>query len=178
MKAVPKKKHKKKHSSLSQAARLLTDKEFLAKANQLVEPVCDAEGMELVHAEYQMEPGGKVLRLYIDKPDGISLDDCVAISRQVSDLLDIYIEGDQQYRLEVSSPGSNRPLGKPEDFNRFKDHSARIQIAEAINGQKKFKGILNGIQDGIVTLLVMGKPIALPYEKITKARLINNSGEN
>ncbi len=178
MKAVPKKRHKKKHSSLSQAATLLTDKEFLAKTNQLVEPVCDAEGMELVHAEYQMEPGGKVLRLYIDKPDGISLDDCVAISRQVSDLLDIYMEGDQQYRLEVSSPGSNRPLGKPQDFNRFKDHSARIQIAEAINGQKKFKGILNGIQDGIVTLLVMGKPIALPYEKITKARLINNSGEN
>ncbi len=178
MKAVPKKKHKKKQSSLSQAATLLTDKEFLAKANQLVEPVCDAEGMELVHTEYQMEPGGKVLRLYIDKPDGISLDDCVAISRQVSDLLDIYIEGDQQYRLEVSSPGSNRPLGKSEDFNRFKDHSARIQIAEAINGQKKFKGILNGLQDGIVTLLVMGKPIALPYEKITKARLINNSGEN
>ncbi len=178
MKAVPKKRHKKKYSSLSHAATLLTDKEFLAKANKLVEPVCDAEGMELVHAEYQMEPGGKVLRLYIDKPDGISLDDCVAISRQVSDLLDIYIEGDQQYRLEVSSPGSNRPLGKPEDFNRFKDHSARIQIAEAINGQKKFKGILSGIQDGIVTLLVMGKPIALPYEKITKARLINNSGEN
>ena len=157
---------------------MLTDKEFLARACQLVEPVCNAEGVELVYAEYQMEPGGKVLRLYIDKPDGISLDDCVAISRQVSDLLDIYIEDDQQYRLEVSSPGSNRPLGKPDDFNRFKDRSARIHIAEPINGQKKFKGILNGIQDDIVTLLVMGKPVALPYEKITKARLINNSGEN
>ncbi len=175
---MPKKKFKKKRSSVPQAATLLTDKEFLARASQLVEPVCDAEGAELVHAEYQVEPGGKVLRLYIDKPDGIGLDDCAAISRQVSDLLDIYIEGDQQYRLEVSSPGSNRPLGKPDDFTRFKDHAARIQIAEAINGQKKFKGILNGIQNGIVTLLVMGKPVALPYEKITKARLINNSGEN
>lgn len=137
MRPVAKKKHRKKQSSAPGAVALLTDKEFIAKARQLVEPVCDAEGMELVHAEYQTEPGGKVLRLYIDKPDGVSLDDCVAISRQVSDLLDIYIEGDQQYRLEVSSPGSNRPLGKPDDFNRFKDHSARIQIAEAINGQKK-----------------------------------------
>ena len=178
MRPVAKKKYKKKQPSAPQAVALLTDKEFIAKAKQLVEPVCDAEGVELVHAEYQMEPGGKVLRLYIDKPDGISLDDCVAISRQVSDLLDIYIEDDQQYRLEVSSPGSNRPLGKPDDFNRFKDHPARIQIAEAIDGQKKFKGTLQGIQDGIVTLLVMGKPVALPYEKITKARLINNSGEN
>ena len=175
---MAKKKYKKKQSSASQVVALLTDKEFLARASQLVEPVCDAEGIELVHAEYQLEPGGKVLRLYIDKPDGISLDDCVAISRQVSDLLDIYIEGDQQYRLEVSSPGSNRPLGKPDDFNRFKDQSVRIKIAEAINGQKKFKGILKGIDDGIVTLLVMGKPVALPHEKITKARLINNSGEN
>ena len=178
MKPVQKKKPKKKQSSASQVAALVTDKEFLAKASQLVEPVCDAEGIELVHAEYQMEPGGKVLRLYIDKPEGISIDDCVAVSRQVSDLLDIYIEGDQRYRLEVSSPGSNRPLGKPDDFNRFKDHSVRVQIAEALNGQKKFKGILKGIQDGIVTLLVMGKPIDIPLEKITKARLINNSGEN
>ena len=178
MKPVAKKKYKKKQSPAPQAVNLLTDKEFIDKVNHLVEPVCDAEGLELVYTEYQMEPGGKVLRLYIDKPDGISLDDCVAISRQVSDLLDIYIEGDQQYRLEVSSPGLNRPLGKPDDYNRFKDHSVRIHIVEAINGQKKFKGVLKGIQDGIVTLLVTGKPVALPHEHITKARLINNSGEN
>ena len=110
MKPVRKKNFKKKQARSRQAAAPFSDQEFLAKANQLVEPVCDAEGLELVHAEYQTEPGGKILRLYIDKPDGISIDDCVAISRQVSDLLDIYVEGDQQYRLEVSSPGSNRPL--------------------------------------------------------------------
>ncbi len=177
MKPVRKKKFKKQSSS-PQAAALLSDQEFLTKASQLVEPVCNAEGLDLVHAEYQMEPGGKVLRLYIDKLDGICIDDCVAISRQASDLLDIYIECGQQYRLEVSSPGSNRPLGKPDDFNRFRDQSARIQISEAVNGQKKFKGTLKGMKDGIVTLLVMGKPVALPYEKIIKARLINYSGEN
>jgi len=178
MKQKRKKTNRKKQASALQSQDSLPDQVFLAEANRLVEPVCDAEGMDLVHAEYQTEPGGKVLRLYIDKPDGISIDDCVAISRQVSDLLDIYMPGDQQYRLEVSSPGANRPLVKPDDFNRFKDQSARIQISDSINGQKKFKGILAGIQDGIVTLLVMEKPVAIPFEKITKARLINYSGEN
>ena len=157
---------------------VLSDARFLAEANRLVEPVCDAEGLELVHMEYQMEPGGKVLRVYIDKPDGINIDDCAAISRQASDLLDIYIEGDHRYRLEVSSPGSNRPLTKQEDFNRFKDQLARIQTSRSIEGQKKFKGTLTGIKDGVVTLMVVEKSVAIPFEDITKARLINYSGEN
>jgi len=161
-----------------QEADTLPDKDFLTKVNSLAKPVCDAEGLELVHTEYQMEPGGKVLRLYIDKPDGITIDDCAAISRQVSDLLDIYIESDHRYRLEVSSPGSNRPLTKQEDYNRFKDHLVRLQSARSIDGQKKFKGTLTGIKDGIVTLTVVEKSVAIPFEDITKARLINYSGEN
>ena len=168
----------KKKDPLQQAAVTLSDKTFLASVNRLVEPVCDAEGLELVHTEYQMEPGGKVLRLYIDKPDGISIDDCAAVSRQVSDLLDIYIESDHRYRLEVSSPGSNRPLTKQDDFNRFKDQLVRIQASRSIDGQKKFKGTLTGIKDGVVTLTVMEKSVAIPFEDIIKARLINYSGEN
>ncbi|MFC1876135.1 ribosome maturation factor RimP [Thermodesulfobacteriota bacterium] len=168
----------KKKDSLQQAAVTLSDKTFLSGVNRLVEPVCDAEGLELVHTEYQMEPGGKVLRLYIDKPDGISIDDCAAISRQVSDLLDIYIESDHRYRLEVSSPGSNRPLTKQGDFNRFKGQLVRIHSSRSIDGQKKFKGTLTDIKDGIVTLAVVEKSVAIPFEDITKARLINYSGEN
>ena len=168
----------KKKDSLQQAAATLSDERFLASVKQLAEPVCDAEGLELVHTEYQMEPGGKVLRLYIDKPDGISIDDCAAISRQVSDLLDIYIESDHRYRMEVSSPGSNRPLTKQDDFNRFRNQLVRIQSSRSIDGQKKFKGTLTGIKDGIVTLTVVEKSVAIPFENITKARLINYSGEN
>ena len=168
----------KKKDPLQQAAVALSDKNFLASVNRLVEPVCDAEGIELVHTEYQMEPSGKVLRLYIDKPDGIKLDDCAAISRQVSDLLDIYIESDHRYRLEVSSPGSNRPLTKHVDFKRFKGQLVRIQSSRSIDGQKKFKGTLTDIKDGIVTLAVVEKSVAIPFEDITKARLINYSGEN
>ena len=168
----------KKKDSLQQAAVTLSDKKFLASVNRLVEPVCDAEGLELVHTEYQMEPGGKVLRLYIDKPDGITLDDCAAISRQVSDLLDVYIESDHRYRLEVSSPGSNRPLTKQTDFKRFKGQLARIQSCRSIDGQKKFKGTLTDIKDGVVMLTVVEKSVAISFEDITKARLINYSGEN
>ncbi len=178
MKQKKKKSRVKKKDSLEQAAVILSDKTFLASVNRLAEPVCDAEGIELVHAEYQMEPGGKVLRLYIDKPDGIGIDDCAAISRQVSDLLDVYIESDHRYRLEVSSPGSNRPLTKPTDFKRFKGQLARIQSSRSIDGQKKFKGTLTDIKDGIVTLTVVEKSVAIPFEDITKARLINYSGEN
>ena len=163
---------------LRQATAILSDEKFLAEANRLAEQVCDAEGLEWVHTEYQMEPGGKVLRLYIDKPDGISIDDCTAVSRQMSDLLDIYAENDHRYRLEVSSPGPNRPLAKKDDFNRFKGQSARIQSSCSIDGQKKFKGTLAGIEDGIVTLKVVNKSVAIPFESITKARLINYSGEN
>lgn len=168
----------KKKDPLQRAAVTLSDKTFLASVNRLVEPVCDAEGLELVHTQYQMEPGGKVLRLYIDKPDGISIDDCAAVSRQVNDLLDIYIENDHRYRLEVSSPGSNRPLTKQDDFNRFKDQLIRIQASRSIDGQKKFKGTLTGIKDGFVTLTVVEKSVAIPFEDIIKARLINYSGEN
>ena len=178
MKQKKKKSRVKKKDSLEQAAVILSDKTFLSSVNRLAEPVCDAEGIELVHAEYQMEPGGKVLRLYIDKPDGIGIDDCAAISRQVSDLLDVYIESDHRYRLEVSSPGSNRPLTKPTDFKRFKGQLARIQSSRSIDGQKKFKGTLTDIKDGIVTLTVVEKSVAIPFEDITKARLINYSGEN
>ena len=178
MKKQKKKRRTGKKDSRQQAAAILSDKMFLASVNRLVEPVCDAEGIELVHTEYQMEPGGKVLRLYIDKPDGVGIDDCAAISRQVSDLLDIYIESDHRYRLEVSSPGSNRPLTKQGDFKRFKGQLVRIQSSRSIDGQKKFKGTLTDIKDGIVMLTVMEKSVAIPFEDITKARLINNSGEN
>lgn len=178
MKRKKKKGRVKKKDPLQQSAVSMSDKAFLAGVIRLAEPVCDAEGIELVHTEYQMEPGGKVLRLYIDKPDGIGIDDCAVISREVSDLMDIYIESDHRYRLEVSSPGSNRPLTKQDDFKRFKGQLVRIQSSRSIDGQKKFKGLLTDIKDGIVMLTVVEKSVAIPFADIIKARLINYSGEN
>jgi ribosome maturation factor RimP len=86
---------------------------------RLADPVCQSEGMELVHVEFQREPGGLTLRLYLDKPNGVTLDDCVAISRQLEDILDVHARDIPPYRLEVSSPGIERPVGKLADFMRY-----------------------------------------------------------
>jgi ribosome maturation factor RimP len=153
-------------------------RDFLLQVCRIVEPVCESQGMDLVHVEYQKEPAGRILRLYIDKPGGVTLDDCAATSRQVSDLLDIYIDRETSYHLEVSSPGTNRPLGKVDDFNRFKEHSVRIKLFRPKNGQKNFKGILMGVEDSKVNLMVNDQPVVINIGDIAKARLINHIGES
>ena len=145
---------------------------------QLAEPVCRSEGLELVHVEYQHEPGGKILRVYIDRNEGVSLDDCVNISRQLNDLLDVHLETGSPYRLEVSSPGSNRPLGKPADFDRFKGQTARIKTASPVYGRKNFKGVLKGTVETNVLLAIEKDTIQIPLDSIVKARLVNYNGEN
>ena len=109
-------------------------------AATLVEPVCAAAGLELVLAEFRRESTGRILRLYIDRPDGgVTLDDCAAISRQVTDLLDVSLEDIGPYNLEVSSPGIERPLVKTADYQRFTGKTARIQLHAPLNGQKNLK---------------------------------------
>ena len=151
---------------------------MIAQANKLAAPLCEAEGVELVHIEYQRETGGRILRLYIDKPGGITLDDCVRVSRQFSDLLDAKIETEEYYSLEVSSPGPDRPLGNALDFEKFKGNVAKIKTHQPVDGQKNFKGVLLGISEGTVKLLVNEKTVAIPFQEITKARLVNYYGEN
>jgi len=147
------------------------------RVTEIVEPLCEAEGFELVHVEFQPEAGGRILRLYIDKPGGVTLDDCVNISRQVSDLLDISFESLGSYNLEVSSPGPERPLEKESDYNRFKGRKVKIKTSQPINGQKNFKGVLSGISGGVVSVSVDGHTVVIPYKKIYKARLVIH-GEN
>jgi len=107
---------------------------IIAKVHDLAVSLCNAEGIELVHIEYQRESCGRVMRVYIDKPGGVSLGDCSNISRQLSDLLDVYINSDEAYSLEVSSPGTDRPLGNKVDFQRFKGNLAKIRTHIAVEG--------------------------------------------
>ncbi len=153
-------------------------KEIIDLVWDIVEPLCTAEEMELVQVEFQHESGGTVLRLYIDKSGGISVDNCVNISRQASDLLDINLELDVPYKLEVSSPGIERPLAREKDFLRFKGKTAKIRIDQPLDGRKNFKGVLMGIKEGNVELMVDDKTIAIPYQKIAKARLVNHNGDD
>jgi ribosome maturation factor RimP len=149
-----------------------------AQVWQLVQPLCAAEGLELVFVEFQRESAGAVLRLYIDKPGGVSLEDCTRISPPVSDLLDVALDAVGPYRLEVSSPGVDRPLGRAADYQRFTGHEARIRIAPPIGDQRNFRGILRGVVDGLVRLEVGGLIVEIALDRITKARLVNYYGEN
>jgi ribosome maturation factor RimP len=145
----------------------------------LAQPLCDSQEIELVHIEYRREPAGRTLRIYIDKHSGITLEDCVSFSRQLGDLLDIYIESENAYNLEVSSPGTDRPLGRIEDFDRFKGNWARIRTTQPINGQRNFKGILLGLSKENIKLRAGdNKIVEIAFENIAKARLVDDSGED
>ena len=91
------------------------EKAIIEQIESLVGPLCDSESLELVHIEYQREAGGRVLRLYIDRPAGVTIDDCVNVSRQLNDLLDVNLDDMGPYTLEVTSPGPERPLSKLKD---------------------------------------------------------------
>jgi ribosome maturation factor RimP len=147
--------------------------EIVKQVTDLAEPLCVTEGLELVHVEFRSEPSGRILRLYIDRPGGVTLNDCADISHQIGDLLDVYLKSPGAYNLEVSSPGSDRPLAKLIDFERFKGNIARIRISQPIDGQKNFKGTLSGISEGLVKLLVDDNTVAIPFREIIKAQLVN-----
>ncbi len=142
----------------------------------LAESICRSEGIELVHVDFQREQGGRTLRLYIDKPGGVSLDDCTQISRQLGDVLDAKLETTLAYRLEVSSPGLDRPIGKLSDFIKFKGQQAKIRTAQPINGQKRFSGILDGTEGTNVRLQINQHPMAIPFDQITKAQVMGSDG--
>ena len=99
-----------------------------------------------MHLEYRRESGGVILRIYIDKPGGVTLDNCTSVSRQLDDLLDIHFEELPPYTLEVSSPGIDRPLVKKGDYEKFKGKTAKIKTKTPVNGQKNFTGVLSGIE--------------------------------
>ena len=148
---------------------------LIAQVREIAITLCNDEGVELVHVEHAREPGGRKLRLYIDKPGGVKLDDCARVSRELGALLDINLADDfGSYNLEVSSPGSQRPLVKLSDFERFKDNKVKITTGTAIDGQKNFKGTLMGISAGFVKLNVNDKSIEIPFQEIARARLNPN----
>lgn len=138
----------------------------------LAEPLCESEGLELIQVEYQRESAGRILRLYVDKTGGIKLADCVTVSRQMGDILDVNLEDVGTYSLEVTSPGPERPLAKKEDFDKFKGKQAKIKTYLPLNGRKNFAGVLLGITGDEVSLQIDEQTITIAYNDISKARLI------
>ncbi len=149
-------------------------KDIKAQVLDLVEPYLEQQGVELVHLEYR---SGRRAHLcfYIDKPGGVTLDDCEAVSRAISDLLDAYDPIPQSYILEVSSPGVERPLTRKKDFERFRGEPVKVQTDEPIDGRRKFSGILEGMLDSCVAVrLEEGNLVKIPLDKINKAHLRYN----
>jgi ribosome maturation factor RimP len=144
--------------------------------DETVRPLLAQEGYDLVLVEYVSGP--RILRIYIDQEKGVGVDDCSRVSRLVSDVLDA--EGlsdkiDGRYTLEVSSPGLDRPLVRPRDFQRFLGKEARVTTREGIDGRKKFRGRLLHADDsaeGAIRIEVDGRPTDIRYGLIDKARLV------
>ena len=139
----------------------------------LFEPVIESMGYELVGVEFVGGGGHGTLRVYIDRDEGVSIDDCASISHQISGILDVEEPIKQAYDLEISSPGIDRPLFKLADFERYAGSTAKIKMAVGVDGRKNFKGRLQGVADAkMVEIEVDGEIFSLPHADIARANLV------
>ena len=145
--------------------------EYESKTEELLEPIVSEAGFELVDVEYVKEAGTWYLRAYIDKPGGITVDDCEAVSRALEAKLDEADPIEQAYILEVSSPGIDRPLKKDEDFVKYQGEMIDVKLYKAQEGRKQFQGKLLGLADGVVSLEEDGKIFAFERKDIASVRL-------
>ncbi len=151
--------------------------EVIDRVTALAESLLPPQGMELVDIEYKREGRHMVLRLFVDKAGGITLDDCALVSRELSEILDIEDFISDYYTLEVSSPGLNRPLKKAADYERYRGQLVKIRTYELVedeagNRRKTFLGDLEGLVDGVVTVrLREGQMARIPLASIAKASL-------
>ncbi len=149
-------------------------KEHLEQITIMAEKFTKESQLELVDVQFNKEGGAWFLRVYIDNLQGeISTEDCAVVNRKLSDYLDELDPIEQQYFLEVSSPGVERPLKRPDDFSRFKGHLIRVNTYSKINGRKVFIGTLEGLEDGVLTLLDEDteEVVSLPYDNVANVKL-------
>ncbi len=147
-------------------------RDYEQKTEELLTPLIEEHQFELVDVEYVKEGGTWYLRAYIDKPGGITIDDCEIISRSLSDLLDQKDFIEDSYTLEVSSPGLDRPLKKDKDFNRSIGKKVEVKTYAAVKGQKEFTGILKSYDKNTVVILLDDKEeIILERTGIAQIRL-------
>lgn len=147
------------------------EEKVIDDVREILDPLIQEEGLELVDIEYRREGRGKVLRIYIDKEGGVTIGDCTKISRELGVLLDIHDVVPGPYTLEVSSPGLNRALRKPRDFERFKGRKVRIKTRSSIEGRVFFIGRLLDFTDNVASVDVDGRTYLIPYEEIERANL-------
>lgn len=162
--------------------RFVRESELERSIAGLAEPVLDELGFRLVRVKVSGRDGGTV-QVMAERPEGgMSVDDCAAISRRLSPVLDAYDPMPGHYRLEVSSPGIDRPLVRPSDFALWAGHEAKLELKELIDGRKRFRGLIEGVEDGEVRLKIEldgeDEPvvIGLPFALIGEAKLVADAG--
>jgi ribosome maturation factor RimP len=140
---------------------------------KIVRGVVEPMGYEFVGLEYLSRPkSGHLLRVYIDIERGVLLDDCEAVSRQLSAVLDVEDPISGEYALEVSSPGLDRPLFELAHFCRFEGQTAKVTLMRPIDGRRRFKGIIEAVAGEEIKMLVDGEVVVLPFSDIEGARLV------
>ncbi|MDO8493709.1 MAG: ribosome maturation factor RimP [Deltaproteobacteria bacterium] len=146
--------------------------QILNKVETLVAPVLEPLGLELIEREFVQTQGKWILRLYIDKEGGpISVGDCERASKSLEGVLDVENLIPSHYYLEISSPGIERPLRRPKDFQRFVGETIDLQVKESIDGRHHFVGILKGMEGEEVVLSEHGEDYKIPLSLLKKARL-------
>jgi ribosome maturation factor RimP len=143
-----------------------------AALHALIEPVVSAMGFELWGIDHLSQGKHSRLVIYIDHEDGVSVDDCADVSRQVSAVLDVEDPVPGEYRLEVSSPGMDRPLFTLEQFERYAGHVVAVKLRLPFDGRRKFQGLLAGVESDEVLLQIDGEEYCFPIEGIDQARVV------
>lgn len=142
-----------------------------AEVWSLLQPVIEAMGYEFVGAQLGQAENGMTLRVYIDNAEGINLDDCSAVSRQVSAALDVDDLIDGAYMLEVSSPGLDRPLFTLAQYKQHVGQTVNIKLRELVSGRRRFTGLLTAVEEDLALVEIDGTVYDLPMDKIESARL-------
>ena len=150
----------------------------MEQVREIAERVATSEGFELVDVELHGRGPGAVLRIFLDKPGGISLEDCQSLSRQVGTILDIEGFMTARYTLEVSSPGLDRQLKKPADFERFAGRKVKFLLRNIEPGRQRFQGLLLGLAEGKVKVQdEFGSAFDIAFEQIERANLVPEFGK-
>lgn len=138
---------------------------------QLVEPAVSALGCELICVQWARVSGNDTLRVFIDKPTGVTVDDCADVSRQVEAILDVEDTIKGEYFLEISSPGLDRPLTKPDHFRQFCGRSAQIKLYGPMGGRRNITGVIEFSNDKTVVVASGGERLEIGYGDIKSAKL-------
>lgn len=145
----------------------------ITELQSLFQPAVEALGCQLWGIEYNAQGKYSMLRVYIDKAEGIDVEDCANVSRQIGSILDVEDPITGEYTLEVSSPGVERPLFTPEQYEQYKGHEARILLKVKFEDRRNFSGILNGVENNEILLVAGEDQYSLPFELIDKANLVS-----